>query len=171
MTKSAQLIVGLVGPAVLVLSLSSGAQAASITVSPTTAAAGSSVTISGDVLANGQPGCQVPGTATLISDAFAGPEEFAGVPAVEAPVDAAGSFSTTVRLSNSATPGSHQVTARCGGGNLGVAAAITVTALAASGPRIAGQSLSSIFVAASALVLLGGLLIEAARRRRPSIRS
>jgi hypothetical protein len=169
MTRRAQLIVGLVGPGVLVLALSSTAHAASINVSPSTATAGSTVTVSGDVLANGQPGCQAPGPVTLISDAFAGPGEFAGVPAVSAPVDAAGSFSTTVHLSSSATSGSHQVTGRCGGANLGVTATITITALAPSGPSVAGQPLASALAAAGALVALGALLIEAGRRRSRSV--
>ena len=53
--------------------------AASINASPNPVAPGGDVELSGDVLADGTPGCEVPGPVTLISDAFAGLEEFAGV--------------------------------------------------------------------------------------------
>ena len=102
------------------------AAAATITVSPSSVAAGGQVTVSGDVLANGQPGCTVPGQVTLISPAFVGLGEFAGTPATTAQADAAGSFSTTVTLSPSVNPGTYDISGRCGGGNLGVSATLTV---------------------------------------------
>jgi hypothetical protein len=102
------------------------AVAATIVVNPTTVSAGGEVTVSGDVLANGTPGCTVPGDVTLISDAFAGLGEFAGVGATTAPADASGNFTTTVTLSPDVAPGTYDVTGRCGGGNLGVSATLTV---------------------------------------------
>jgi hypothetical protein len=84
------------------------------------------VTVSGDVLANGSPGCQVPGDVTLISPALAGLGEFAGVGATTATADASGNFTTTVTLSPSVAPGTYDVSGRCGGGNLGVSASLTV---------------------------------------------
>jgi hypothetical protein len=66
------------------------AHAATIDVSPSTVAVGGQVTLSGDVLVNGPPACEVPGEVTLISQAFNGLGEFAGVGAVNAPVDAFG---------------------------------------------------------------------------------
>ena len=104
----------------------STASAATISVSPASVAPGAQVTVSGDVLANGQPGCSVPGAVTLISPAFEGLGEFAGVGATTAQADAAGNFSTTVTLSSSVAPGSYDISARCGGGNLGVTATLTV---------------------------------------------
>ena len=104
------------------------AQAATITASPSSVAVGGQVTLSGDVLANGQPGCTVPGEATLISPAFNGLGEFAGVGAVTAPVDAAGNFATTVTLPATTAPGTYEISGRCGGGNLGVTATLTVVA-------------------------------------------
>jgi hypothetical protein len=109
--------------------ISSGpASAATILANPSTVVAGSQVTVSGDVLANGSPGCSVPGEVTLISPAFAGLGDFAGTPATVATADATGSFSTTVTIAPSVAPGTYDITGRCGGGNLGVTGSITVVA-------------------------------------------
>jgi hypothetical protein len=103
------------------------AVAATIAVTPSVVPAGGQVTISGDVLADGTPGCTVPGAVTLISPAFAGLGEFAGTPATTAQADAAGNFTTTVTISASVASGTYDVTGRCGGGNLGVTGTLTVT--------------------------------------------
>jgi hypothetical protein len=139
MTRIAKLAL-LLGTIALAIPLwSAPASAASLAVSPPTVPTGGQVTVSGDVLANGQPGCSVPGDVTLISPAFAGLGEFAGVGATTAQADAAGNFSTTVTLSASVAPGTYDVSARCGGGNLGVTATLTVapTPLVAP-PNLAG---------------------------------
>ena len=102
------------------------ASAATITVSPSSVAVGGQVTVSGDVLANGTPGCQVPGDVTLISEAFNGLGEFAGVGAVTAPADASGNFTVTVTLPATTAAGTYDISGRCGGGNLGVSATLTV---------------------------------------------
>jgi hypothetical protein len=68
----------------------------------------------------------VPGDVTLISPAFEGLGEFAGVGATTAQADAAGNFSTTVTLSSSVAPGAYDISGRCGGGNFGVTATLTV---------------------------------------------
>ncbi len=111
---------------VVVVLGAASAVAATITVNPSTVPAGGQVTVSGDVLANGSPGCAVPGDVTLISPAFAGLGEFAGVGATTATADASGNFTTTVTLSPSVAPGTYDITGRCGGGNLGVSASLTV---------------------------------------------
>ena len=111
---------------VVVVLGAASAVAATITVNPSTVPAGSQVTVSGDVLANGSPGCAVPGDVTLISPAFAGLGEFAGVGATTATADASGNFTTTVTLSPSVAPGTYDITGRCGGGNLGVSASLTI---------------------------------------------
>ena len=138
------------------------ASAASIHVSPSNVAPGGTFQLSGDVLApDGTPGCDVPGTVTVISDVFVGLGEFAGTGAVEVPVDATGHYSIGLKLDVSAPIGTHTITARCGGGNLGVEASITVTKLAVTGP---GQPV--ILLAATGFALLGvGLLLSAGRRR------
>ena len=63
---------------------------------------------------------------TLISPAFEGLGEFAGVGATTATADASGNFSTTVTLSPSVAPGTYDISGRCGGGNLGVSASLTI---------------------------------------------
>src|SRR4029450_8549107 len=90
--------------------------AASINASPNPVAPGGDVELSGDVLADGIPGCEVPGTVTLISDAFEGLDEFAGVGAVNLPVDAAGHFDSTVTLLASVAPGNYSISGGWGGG-------------------------------------------------------
>jgi hypothetical protein len=126
MSRSARVAL-FVGTIALAVPLwASPASAASISVSPASVAPGAQVTVSGDVLANGQPGCTVPGDVTLISPAFVGLGEFAGVGATTAQADAAGNFTTTVTLSSSVASGTYDISARCGGGNLGVTASLTV---------------------------------------------
>jgi hypothetical protein len=73
-------------------------------------------------------GCTAGDTVTIISRAFSPVHSFAGVPAVLAPVGAAGRFSATARIPLARRPANYVVTARCGGGNLGVSAHLTVTA-------------------------------------------
>jgi hypothetical protein len=146
-----------------VLALAVGpASAASINVSPSTVATGGTFQLSGDVLApGGQPGCEVPGTVTLISDAFLGLGEFAGKPAVDVPVDATGHFSIGLKLDVSAPTGTHTITGRCGGGNLGVEGSITVSQLAATG---SGSVVPIGAIGATAVVI--GLVLYASRRRQ-----
>jgi len=115
------------------------AVAATIDVNPPTVDTGGQVIVSGDVLADGTPGCTVPGDVTLISDAFVGLGEFAGTGATTATADASGSFTTTVTLSPDVAPGTYTVTGRCGGGNLGVSASLTVAPAPVSiGPHLTG---------------------------------
>jgi hypothetical protein len=132
-------------PAILVVALvvvvlgAASAVAATITINPATVSTGGQVTVSGDVLANGTPGCTVPGDVTLISDAFAGLGEFAGTGATTATADASGNFTTTVTLSPDVPPGTYTVSGRCGGGNLGVSASLTVAPTPVSiAPRLTG---------------------------------
>lgn len=80
------------------------------------------------VLVRGLAGsCAAGDTVTVLSRAFPATRTFAGVPAVFAQVGAAGRFSATVRIPAVRRPGSYVLTARCGGGNLGVSAHLAVT--------------------------------------------
>jgi hypothetical protein len=54
--------------------------------------------------------------------------EFAGVPAVTAAVKPGGAFTATTRIPSSTPAGTYTVSGRCGGGNLGVSATLTVRA-------------------------------------------
>jgi hypothetical protein len=83
----------------------------------------------GSVLASGiAGGCTAGDQVTIISSAFAATHTFAGVPAVYAQVGSAGRFSARTRIPATRRPGAYTVTARCGGGNLGVSAHLSVTA-------------------------------------------
>ena len=72
-------------------------------------------------------GCTAGDRVTVSSRAFAAAHTFAGVPAVFAQVGSAGRFSATARIPATRRPGIYVLTARCGGGNLGVSARLTVT--------------------------------------------
>ncbi len=140
------------------------ASAATITASPATVAPGGSVTLAGDVLVNCKAGCGTPGTVTLISPAFTGLGEFAGVGAVNLPVDASGHFHATVTLSVNAPSGTQTITGRCGGGNLGVSATLTV-GLPRTGGGVGPLSDTALAVGAFALLGAGATLVLGARRR------
>jgi hypothetical protein len=73
-------------------------------------------------------GCPTGSRVTLISRAFPKRHEFAGVPAVFATVQAGGDFSRRVRIPRSKTPKRYTISARCGGGNLGVVRKLRVLA-------------------------------------------
>jgi hypothetical protein len=104
------------------VSARSGAPRVSLAVTPTTVRRGHTVLVHG--LAQG---CTSGDTVTVISHAFSTAHSFAGVPAIFAEVGSAGRFSATTRIPIARRPGTYVLTARCGGGNLGVSAHLTVT--------------------------------------------
>lgn len=71
-------------------------------------------------------GCPKGDTVFVLSRAFVHTHEFAGVSAVLARVRAGGAFRATTVIPRTRKPGRYTVTARCGGGNLGIAAHLTV---------------------------------------------
>ncbi|MGI8800588.1 MAG: hypothetical protein ACR2KV_00210 [Solirubrobacteraceae bacterium] len=72
------------------------------------------------------PGCQ--GGVTLLSRAFSHKQDFAGLPAITAPVDTQGKYSVYTRIPANRKPQKYSISGRCGGGNIGVFASITVLA-------------------------------------------
>jgi hypothetical protein len=95
----------------------------SIMVSPSTAAQGDTVTISGNVPVTGSRSC-APGVVTLTSaDLFAA----AGGFGPQVPRDASGNFETTYTIPIDTPPGTYRIGMRCGGGNVGVTATLHVT--------------------------------------------
>ena len=92
----------------------------SLRVAPTVVAAGARVRVYGNA-----DGCPRGDTVYALSRAFSGPA-YAGLGAVKAPVRAGGRFSATGRIRRDAKPGRYVVSARCGGGNLGVTARLRV---------------------------------------------
>jgi hypothetical protein len=93
----------------------------SLSVSPPTVRAGKVVKIKGSA-----DGCRAGNTVFILSRAFVRTHEFAGVPAVLATVRAGGSFRASTTIPRSQRSGRYSVTARCGGGNLGVTARLRV---------------------------------------------
>jgi hypothetical protein len=97
--------------------------AVSLHVTPATVHRGRVVIIRGNA-----GGCGLGSTVFILSRAFAHTHDFAGVPAVLARVRTGGRFGIRPRIPAGRAPGQYPVTARCGGGNLGVSAHLTVVA-------------------------------------------
>jgi hypothetical protein len=95
--------------------------ATSLVVTPAAVHRGHSVTLRGSA-----DGCPAGDTVTLISRAFVHTHDFAGLPAVLARVRAGGTFRTSTRIPLTKPPRRYGITARCGGGNLGVLAHLRV---------------------------------------------
>jgi hypothetical protein len=149
------------------------ASAASINVSPRQVPVGGRVTISGDVLGpNGQPGCQVPGTVTLISGAFAGQGSLQHQD-VSTTAGADGKYSVQAQILSGVAPGTYTVTGRCGGGNLGVQATLVVTSpgLPATGSGSTADSPAAglptgFLPVGAAVILLASALVAAIWKAR-----
>jgi hypothetical protein len=93
-------------------------------VSPNPAAAGDTVTLSGSI----SPISDCAGGLTLISEGFVHTHDFAGLPAVFADVTSDGTFTATTTVPRSQAAGTYTIRGRCGGGNLGALATLTVRA-------------------------------------------
>jgi hypothetical protein len=98
-----------------------GATQSSLTLTPAMVHRGGSVLIRGSA-----GSCPVGDTVVVISRGLPRTHEFAGLPAVWARVRPGGRFATRVRIPLAKPAGRYAVTARCGGGNLGVLARLTV---------------------------------------------
>ena len=127
---------------VALLGVAAAAGAASINVSPSSVPAGGTVTLSGSAA----EGCSSGDTVTLISPVFGDQHEFAGVPAVLTTADNNVHYSVSTQIPSSRVPGNYTITARCGGGNLGVQASLQVTAASGALPRtgLAGWALAAL---------------------------
>jgi hypothetical protein len=102
---------------------------ANVRVSPRSVAAGDTVTLSGSVGPD-SAGSECASGVTLLSKAFVHAHDFADVPAVFAAVKPDGAFTTTTTIPRSKAAGTYTISGRCGGGNLGVSATLTVRAAA-----------------------------------------
>lgn len=103
-------------------------QRPSLHVRPSRVVAGATVRVYGNAGA-----CPRGDTVTLLSPAFSSAHEFAGVNAIFARVGSHGSYSTTTTIPSSRAAGHYRVGGRCGGGNLGVSATLSVIAPAFTG--------------------------------------
>lgn len=93
----------------------------SLHVTPSVVSPGGRVTVTGNA-----DGCPRGDSVTIISRAFSRTHTFAGVGAIFAKVRAHGAFAASGRVRTNAKTGRYAITARCGGGNLGVAAYLRV---------------------------------------------
>jgi len=114
--------VGTAVASALDVSRRSNAPVVSMSISPRAVQRGHSVLVQGVA-----GGCALGDQVTILSHAFPATSSFAGVPAVFAPVGSAGRFSARVTIPRTRAPGSYPITARCGGGNLGLELHLTVT--------------------------------------------
>jgi hypothetical protein len=105
----------------------------SITVSPSTAAQGDTVTISGHVPPS--PGEECEEQVRLTDAQLFPPDGFGPV----VPVDANGDFETTYTIPIDTPPGTYSIGLRCGGANLGVRATLQVTQAAAPAAPVPAQ--------------------------------
>jgi hypothetical protein len=103
--------------AALVLTGTLAAATPSISVHPTSVVRGGMVTVSGK-------GCRAGDLVYLISPPFVGHAFVAHSVATRARSN--GAFSRRVNIRRSVRPGRYAITARCGGGNLGVSAHLRV---------------------------------------------
>jgi hypothetical protein len=127
--RATTVMVAILGVLVALAAASPVAQAApaQLHVSPTTVAAGQSVQVSGV--------CEASTTGFVLSRAFLHDRthDFAGVGAISFATNSAGQFSGRASIPATTAAGNYPVTARCGGGNLGISVTLTVTAPGAGG--------------------------------------
>jgi len=110
------------------------AAGSTISVSPSTVAAGGTVTISGSIPTTGTGSCPAGDGATLTSTEALFPQGGFGP---TAPRSSTGTFSVTYTVPTSSPAGSYSIGMRCGGGNVGVTATLTVTS--GSAQSVPGQ--------------------------------
>src|SRR4051794_14328428 len=108
------------------------ADAASLHVSPKQVSPGARTRVFGSAAG----GCAAGDQVTLLSRAFSHAHQFAGVPAVFTTTHAGGHFSKRVRIPSGRAPGRYRVTARCGGGNLGITRRLRVLAPGVTARRV-----------------------------------
>lgn len=134
----------------------------SISVSPSTVSAGSTVHISGSIPVKK---CAASDGATVTGEAALFPPDGFGPTATR---DASGDFALDYLVPTSTPAGTYSVGLRCGGGNVGVSASLTVTPVPGGGPATGaggttGHSTFWTVFGAGCLVLAG--LALALRRR------
>lgn len=134
---------------------------ASISVSPSAAPAGSTVHISGSIPVKK---CPASDGATITSDAALFPPDGFGPTATR---DSQGAFAVDYTVPASTPPGNYTLGLRCGGGNVGVSATLTVTPAGgpATGAGGAAHQSTGAWTAIGATCLLLAAFLLAVRRR------
>ena len=110
-----------VAAAALAAAPAAAASLVALSISPSIVHRGGTVVVHGNA-----DGCGKGSTVFVLSRAFVHAHEFAGVSAVLAKVRAGGAFRATTVIPRTRRAGRYTVTARCGGGNLGITAHLTV---------------------------------------------
>lgn len=159
---------------VLVFAAPAAASGASISVSPSTVAAGGTVVFSGTVPISGCP----QGADVILTDAALFPPDGHGP---QVPRDATGSFQTSYTVPASTPPATYSIGMRCGGGNVGVRTTLRVTAQVGQTPVGAppagfggasrGNDVGGWLTAGTTGTVLAGILVGVAVRRRQRIRA
>jgi LPXTG-motif cell wall-anchored protein len=153
------------------------AEEAGLTVSESTLSPGESFTISGT---GADPGATVRFKLTKASSALgggqvlmAGPRLAALVPQAQSTVslgsttaDGDGDFSATVTIPLSTDPGTYTLTASSGGEVLATATIVVVAAAGAGDLPFTGSNVAPGLAIGATLIVAGGLLLLAVRRRR-----
>lgn len=149
--------------ALVVLAGPASAQNGSISVTPSTVPAGGTVHISGSVSVQGCPSSD---SATVTGNAALFPPDGFGPSAAR---NSQGDFALDYTVPTSTPPGTYKIGVRCGGGNVGIAASLTVIAGPIGGPDTGaggtahGSSALWAVVGAGCL-LLAGVLVALRRR-------
>jgi hypothetical protein len=126
---------------VALCALTSAASAASsITVSPSSAPPGSTVTISGSVPVSGTPSCVSGDPAQLTSTAELFPPDGLGPQAARG---ASGNFDATYTIRSATRPATYSIGVRCGGGTVGISATLQVTQPVTTTTTVASTTTSS----------------------------
>jgi hypothetical protein len=148
--------------ALLVAAPAYGANA-SISVSPSTVSAGGTVHFSGSIPVKK---CPASDGATVTAEAALFPPDGFGP---TAPRDSNGRFAVDYTVPTSTPAGTYTVGLRCGGGNVGVGASLTVTPVPIGGPSTgaggtAHHSSSAWSALGAGCFLLAGLVLALRRR-------
>jgi hypothetical protein len=162
----AGVIVALALAAVLAAAPAYGANA-SISVSPSTVSPGGSVHISGSIPVKK---CPASDSATVTSEASLFPPDGFGPSATR---DSNGQFALDYSVPTSTAPGTYSVGLRCGGGNVGVEASLTVAptggpATGAGGAAPSSSSFSTLMAGACFLLAGVGVALRWRVARRKS---
>jgi hypothetical protein len=137
------------------LQTSVAAAASNITVSPSSANNGSTVTISGNVPVSGTASCDPTDPVQLTSTSDLFPPDGFGPQATR---DASGNFQTQYVIPATTPAGTYSIGMRCGGGNVGVTATLRVAGTGAALPATGAGMLAPLTVLGVALVIFGVLL-------------
>lgn len=121
-------------PAVIAAAAPVAAAGSTISVTPSSVAAGGTVTVSGSIPTSGAGSCAAGDGVTLTSTETLFPQGGFGPTATRS---ASGAFSVTYLVPSSTPAGTYTIGMRCGGGNVGITATLTVTA--ATAQPVAGQ--------------------------------